>query len=176
MTTATRLQGQAQEKPWEKYRGEPGWKDLIPGYAGSLNDDQLAYIQDKLYSDPDLARWWGWRPGMKRRAVAAIERVAMYGDPDNRAHNVKLVREFSRRAPEGHESASPCVKKSDKPSPPRKGRKRVEGWESEMLRLAGTGLGVHKIARALKAQGVSISGPTVAARLRELKGQVSLIR
>jgi hypothetical protein len=40
-----------------------------------------------------------------------------------------------------------------------------------MLRLAGAGVGVRKIAKALKGQGVSISGPTVSARLRELRGQ-----
>jgi hypothetical protein len=45
-----------------------------------------------------------------------------------------------------------------------------------MVRLAGTGLGVHKIAKALKAQyGVTISGPTVSARLKEMQGQLRLI-
>jgi hypothetical protein len=45
-----------------------------------------------------------------------------------------------------------------------------------MLRLAGTGMGVQKIARELQERyGVSISGPTVSARLRELRGQLRLI-
>jgi DNA-binding NarL/FixJ family response regulator len=121
---------------------------------------------------------------MKRRAAVAIERVAYNGSPDDIALNRKLVREFSRKAPQGNESSSVCVKKSTSPAPPRLGRRKpvprgaekLESWESEMLRLAGTGLGVHKIARALQAQhGVAISGPTVSIRLRELQGQLRLI-
>jgi hypothetical protein len=45
-----------------------------------------------------------------------------------------------------------------------------------MLRLAASGLGVHKIAKALKSQyGVTISGPTVSVRILELQGQLRLI-
>jgi hypothetical protein len=170
--------GRSQEKPWLVYHKPDGSRDKLyePGWAGESNSEELASLQEALEKDLDLAWWWGWRRGMKRRAVAAIERVAANGDPENRAANVKLVREFSRKAQASHESASPCVKKSDSPSPPRMGRRRVESWESEMLRLARTGLGVHKIAKELQAQyGVKISGPTVSARLRELKGQLSLI-
>jgi arginine repressor len=36
-------------------------------------------------------------------------------------------------------------------------------------------MGVQKIAKALRAQGVEISGPTVSARLKELQGQLSFI-
>jgi hypothetical protein len=163
------------ERPWEKHRGTPDWKDLIPGYAGTLDDDQLAFVQEHLKSDDSLSYWWGFRPGQKRRAAAAVARVTMHGDPDNRAHNVKLVREAGRKPQEGSEGARLCVKKSVAPTPARMGRKKVEGWESEMVRLAGTGMGVQKIARALQAQGVEISGPTVSARLRELKGQLTLM-
>jgi hypothetical protein len=79
------------------------------------------------------------------------------------------------KAQEGHESPGSRVKKSDKPSPPRMGRRKVESWEAEMLRLARTGMGVHKIAKALQSQGVEISGPTVSARLKEMQGQLASI-
>jgi hypothetical protein len=40
--------------------------------------------------------------------------------------------------------------------------------------MAASGMGVKSIAKALQAQGVKISGPTVAARLKELWGQLAL--
>jgi len=165
-----------KDKPWHQYRREPNWKDLEPGYAGTLDDDQLAYIQERLKSDDSLSYWWGWRPGMKRRAVAAIERVAMCGSPEDRALNVRLVREFSRKPKLANESDSAKVKKDSALVSPRLGRPRAESWESDLLRMAGSGMGVKAIAKALQSQGVSISGPTVATRLRELKGQLTLIR
>jgi hypothetical protein len=33
-----------REKPWDAYRGEPGWKLTIPGWGGSLDDAELAYV------------------------------------------------------------------------------------------------------------------------------------
>jgi hypothetical protein len=163
-----------RDKPWHQYRREPNWKDLEPGYAGTLDEGQLAYIQDRLKSDDSLSYWWGWRPGMKRRAVAAIERVAMYGDPNNRAHNVKLVREAGRRAKADNESDSAKVTKAGAVSRPRLGRPRIESWESEMLRLSSQGCGVKRIAEKLRGDGVAISHMTVARRLKELRGQLMM--
>jgi hypothetical protein len=93
-------------RPWEKCRGEPKGRLLEPGYAGSLDDDELAYIQGKLKADPDLAYWWGWRPGQKSRAEAAIRRVAMYGDPDCRAANIKLARSRPKPSQISHDKAA----------------------------------------------------------------------
>jgi hypothetical protein len=165
------------ERPWTVYKHKDGSRDKLYelGWAGELTPEEIDCLQDALTKDPGLAYWWGWRPGMKRRAVAAIERVAMNGAPDDRGHNVRLVREAGRRPKVDTESVLARVKKAVIPSPPRMGRRKVEGWESELLRLAGTGMGVHKIAKALQAQGVEISGPTVSVRLRELKGQLRLI-
>lgn len=169
---ATRPQ---RDKPWHQYRREPQHRLLEPGWPGSVGDDELVYIQERLKSDDSLSYWWGFRPGMKRRSAAAIERVAMHGDPDNRSHNVKLVREFSRRAQEGNEGDSPKVKQSINPAPARPGRSRIESWESELLRMASLGMGLKSIAKALRGQGVQISHTTVATRLRELQGQLRLI-
>jgi hypothetical protein len=165
-------------KPWMAYRKPDGSRDKLyePGWPGELTPEELERLQDALTKDPDLARWWAWRPTMRRRAAAAIERVACYGDPESRQHNVKLVREFSRRATEGNESDSAKVKKSANPVPHVSiGRKRVESWESDLLRMAASGMGVKAIARVLRGQGLEISHTTVATRLRELKGQLSLI-
>jgi hypothetical protein len=109
------------EKPWDVYRKPDGTPDKLyePGWAGTLDDDEVDRLKDALAKDPDLARWWGWRPAMKRRAVVAIERVAMYGDPENRAHNVRLVREAGRRPKAGNESSSAKVKQPVTPAPAR---------------------------------------------------------
>jgi hypothetical protein len=135
--TSTPTKSRGAEKPWMVYKKKDGSRDKLyePGWPGTLDDEEIERLQQALVTDPDLAYWWGWRPGMKRRAVAAIERVAMCGDPENREHNRRLVREFSRKAQEGTESQSACVKKSDNPSPPRDhggrlkhGNLRWSGW------------------------------------------------
>jgi hypothetical protein len=66
---------------------------------------------------------------MKRRSAAAVERVAMFGDPNNRTHNAGLVRGAGRRRPElvegraqeGDESPPSCVKKVPTPVNPHSG-------------------------------------------------------
>jgi hypothetical protein len=80
------------EKPWHRYRKEKGWKLLQPGWGGFLDDDELRYIQEKLKVDPSLSFTWGFRPGQKTRSESAIRRVAVHGDSDCRATNVKLAR------------------------------------------------------------------------------------
>jgi DNA-binding NarL/FixJ family response regulator len=165
------------ERPWTVYKQKNGAQDRImePGWAGQLGRDELERLQQALATDPDLARVWGWRPSMKRRATAAIERVAVYGSPDDIALNRKLVREFSRTAQQGNERDSLKVKQSTAPAPARPGRRRIETWESELLRMASAGMGCKAIAKSLQGQGVAISHATVANRLRELKGQLRLI-
>jgi hypothetical protein len=163
-----------QERPWVQYGREAQHRLLEPGYGGSLDDEEVDYILDRLKSDDSLSYWWGWRPKAKRRAVEAIKRVAMNGDPDNRSHNVKLVREAGRRPREGNEGDSAKVKKDSGGVSPRLGRPRIESWESEMLKLAGSGVGVKRIAKKLQAGGVQISHTTVANRLKELQGQLQL--
>jgi hypothetical protein len=81
-----------RDKPWHQYRREPQYRLLEPGYAGQLDDGELAYVQARLKADDALSFWWGFRPGQKRRAEAAIQRVAMDGDPETRGNNVKLAR------------------------------------------------------------------------------------
>src|SRR3972149_2078801 len=75
-------------RPWDRYG-----KLMEPGYAGYLDDNELATLQDALLKDKELALWWGWRPSLKRRTEAAIRAVAMYGDPDSRSRNAQLVRQ-----------------------------------------------------------------------------------
>jgi hypothetical protein len=101
------------QKPWDVCRKPDGTPDKLyePGWAGEIDPEETERLQQALAADKDLAFSWGWRPGMKRRSLAAIERVAAHGDPENRGHNVKLVREVGRRAKADTESASPRVKK-----------------------------------------------------------------
>ena len=80
------------DKPWHRYRHEPNWKVLEPGWGGQLDDRELEFILSKLQTDETLSYWWGFRPKTKRRPVEAIKAVAMSGDPAVRSHSVKLVR------------------------------------------------------------------------------------
>jgi hypothetical protein len=82
-------------KPWHRYQKEKQWKLLRPGFAGVLDDGELAFVQRKLKEDDSLSFAWGFRPGQKTRSEAAIRRVAMYGDPDCRATNIRLARSRS---------------------------------------------------------------------------------
>jgi hypothetical protein len=80
-------------RPWDAYRREGCcWQLLIPGWAGSLDDEELAYILHKLQEDDALSFWWGFRPGTKRRPIEAIKAVAMHGSPEVRGNNIRLAR------------------------------------------------------------------------------------
>jgi hypothetical protein len=79
-------------RPWEKCRGDAKGGLLEPGYAGFLDDEELAYIQEKLRDDTSLRLWWGMRPSWKRIPEEVVRRVAMDGDPDNQAYNRTLAR------------------------------------------------------------------------------------
>ena len=89
-----------RDRPWEAYRSEGSehgqdrlhHKLLQPGWGGQLSDDELDFILTKLQADPALSYWWGFRPQTKRRPIEAIKTVAMWGSPDIRSENVKLVR------------------------------------------------------------------------------------
>ncbi|HZA25503.1 MAG TPA: hypothetical protein VFA32_23385 [Dehalococcoidia bacterium] len=80
-------------KPWHKYQGKTGnWKLLEPGWAGNLDDDELAFIFKHLEKDTDLRKWWGMKPSWKRIPEEVVKRVAMEGDPDDQALNRGLAR------------------------------------------------------------------------------------
>ena len=65
---------------------------LEPGWAGELEDDQVAYIRTALHDDPDLAYQWGFKRSAKRFSTDVIRRVALKGDADHRMVNVHLVK------------------------------------------------------------------------------------
>jgi hypothetical protein len=106
MATPTKA-GSGPVRPWEAYRRESSGegqgrlqhKLTQPGWAGELTDDELQLIVNKLQADPALAYWWGFRPQTKRRPIDSVKSVALWGDPEVRAVNVKLARK--PRAPDG---------------------------------------------------------------------------
>ena len=65
---------------------------LEPGWAGELEDDQVAYIRTALHDDPDLAYQWGFKRSAKRFSSDVIRRVALKGDANHRMVNVHLVK------------------------------------------------------------------------------------
>ncbi len=67
-------------------------KLLEPGYWGSLEDEELEFIQKALGNNPKLSYAWGFQPVQKSRAPDAIRRVAMWGDPEDREVNTKVIR------------------------------------------------------------------------------------
>jgi hypothetical protein len=81
-----------KQAPWDKYRHEPMGRLLEPGYAGSLEDTELAYILTRLREDSSLRLWWGMRPSWQRIPEEVVRRIAMEGDPENQAHNRTLAR------------------------------------------------------------------------------------
>jgi hypothetical protein len=63
--------------PWllEYYR-----KSLLePGWAGELDNVELAYVKSKLMKSRSLKRRWGFRPSAKRLSESRIRTAAMYG-------------------------------------------------------------------------------------------------
>ena len=67
-------------------------KLLEPGYWGYLEDEELEFIQMALENNPKLSYAWGFQPVQKTRSPDAIRRVAMWGDPENREINTKVIR------------------------------------------------------------------------------------
>ena len=65
---------------------------LEPGWAGELEDDQIAYIRTALHNDPDLAYQWGFKRSTKRFNSDIIRRIAEKGDANHRMVNVHLVK------------------------------------------------------------------------------------
>ena len=56
-------------------------KLLEPGWAGELDDVELAYIRSCLRQSPSLKRKWGFRPSAKRFSESHIRAVARDGLP-----------------------------------------------------------------------------------------------
>jgi len=73
-------------------------KLLEPGYWGSLEEEELEFIQSAHQRNPKLSFAWGFQPVQKSRAPAAIRRVAMWGDPKDREVNTKVIRGSRMRA------------------------------------------------------------------------------
>ncbi len=104
-----------EKKPWAAYKRDPRRMLLEPGWAGQLDDEELAYVQEKLKADDNLSSWWGFRPGQKSRPAEAIRRVAMDGSPAERTHNVRLARVRAERPKFGPESQLGSTKKNVQP-------------------------------------------------------------
>ena len=68
-----------------RYRDDPHLlalykiKLLERGWAGELNEDELAYIKSELRQSASLRRRWGLRPSAKRLSENHILRVARDG-------------------------------------------------------------------------------------------------
>ena len=73
-------------------RGVKDYRLLEPGWAGELEDDQVAYIRSALHDDPELAYQWGFKRSTKRFNTDIIRRIAEKGDADHRMVNVNLVK------------------------------------------------------------------------------------
>ena len=71
----------------ERYTNDPEFlegdkKNLLePGWAGEINQAELAYIKSELRESPSLRRRWGFRPTARRFNDDYIRTVAMYGLP-----------------------------------------------------------------------------------------------
>ena len=95
---------QNKSRPWEQYQGTGDFLLLEPGWAGVVDDDELAFIQVTLKQDSALSFSWGFRPGQKTRSAVGIRQVAEHGDPDNRGLNRSLARQPKEKPSPGPES------------------------------------------------------------------------
>jgi hypothetical protein len=75
-----------------KKRGSMDYRILEPGWAGELDDEQIAYIRTALHNDPELAFQWGFRRASKRFSDDMIRRIAARGDATHRMVNAHLVK------------------------------------------------------------------------------------
>ena len=103
---------QNKSRPWGQYQAIPNYLLLEPGWAGVVDDDELAFIQRTMKQDPALSFSWGFRPGQKTRPEAAIRRVAMDGDPDHRQSNRKLARVRTEMPAAEHEGSLTAMGKN----------------------------------------------------------------
>jgi hypothetical protein len=87
-------------RPWEKYRPKSlgrgpallRWKLLVPGWGGSLDDDELEFIMAHLKADEKLRLWWGIPARWKSLPEEVIKRLALEGSEEDQAQNRRLAR------------------------------------------------------------------------------------
>ncbi len=90
---------------------------LEPAWAGNPDSDEYESVRQNLISDANLAFIWGFKRTRRRRPEEAIRRVAIYGNPDSRTDNLKLVRGESTGTPNpgGEEAVSDRVPEVPRP-------------------------------------------------------------
>ncbi len=79
-------------------------KLLIPGYAGELNKEEIAYIKKNLLSNGRLRALWGFKRGTGRLSEKKIRIVAMDGveaiqDVPNYASNTSVQLRSNNKSP-----------------------------------------------------------------------------
>ena len=72
----------------ERYREDPDLLQfykrnlLVPGWAGELDKEELAYVKEKLFRDRRLRAKWSFKRGTGRLSDEKIRHVAMSGVDD----------------------------------------------------------------------------------------------
>lgn len=84
-------------------------KLLEPGWGGELDDTELAHILAALQKNNRLRTAWGFPGGERRLSEDAVRQVAMWGDPNDPAHNTSLVRQARRTANGDTEECFPAM-------------------------------------------------------------------
>ena len=70
---------------------------FIPGFAGHLDTDALAYIKAKLRKSSSLRRCWGFRPSAKQLNDDYIRYVALHGVPEDKKAVLASMRQKRTR-------------------------------------------------------------------------------
>ena len=78
--------------PWHVYQREQNWKLLIPGWGGSLSEEELSFIVEHLENNAGLRLWWGMKGSWKRVPLEVVRRIALSGSEDSQSHNRRLAR------------------------------------------------------------------------------------
>ncbi len=85
-------------------------KLLIPGWPGEITNEELEYIREALFREKQLSFRWGFAPSQKTRSTAAIVKVAMWGDEEDRPHNAHLHRKKYLAVERAKASGNPLSK------------------------------------------------------------------
>ena len=137
---------------------------LEPGWAGDPTDAELGFIQQQLMGNRHLSHLWGFPPRWKRRPLEAVRRVAILGDPHDRALNRRLARGKDTpelRAEIPQEGFVVAVRTDDQGKandgvtagqevPRKPGRPRRQVPVEQAKELVDQGIPVRQIARQLK--------------------------
>ena len=98
MTSWPQWKQEQDPQLWDSY----AYGFTEPGWAGEITQAQYEHIRNALMRDRKLRTSWGFIHSNGKLSFDTVQAVAMWGDPEDRRHNIRLIqraREFGLEAP-----------------------------------------------------------------------------